>query len=142
MSEIPRIGHRRKKILPSKSERLVLNWLKGCTSHLELGCLINGSPIHLNTNERIQQHFANLRLYADKDCPVPRKNRRTYLPHKLVTRILREHASGEQTYYFAGSETPNRHSMIMIDVDCHKSGSPEGAREFVSHPLFAANLAA
>ena len=54
-----------KKLLPTKSERLVLKWLKSHTSHLDLGCLINGSPIHLNTNERIEQHFANLRLYDD-----------------------------------------------------------------------------
>ena len=97
-------GRKPKKLLPTKYERGVLNWLKENTSHLDLGCLINGSPIHLNSNERIRQHFANLRLYADDECPVPKKNRRTYLPHKLVTRVLREHSSGEQTYYFAGSE--------------------------------------
>jgi hypothetical protein len=122
-----------RKLLPTKSERQVLNWLKCRTSHLDLGCLFNGSPIHLNTNERVQQHFANLRAYQDEDCPVPKKNRRTYLPNKLVTRVLREHTSGEQTYYFAGSEKPNCRALIMIDVDCHKSGSPEGARAFVSY---------
>ena len=122
-----------KKLLPTKSERLVLKWLKSHTSHLDLGCLINGSPIHLNTNARIEQHFANLRLYDDAECLVPKKNRRTYLPNKLVTRVLREHASGEQTYYFAGSEKPKRRALIMIDVDCHKSGSPEGAMAFVSY---------
>jgi hypothetical protein len=126
-------GKKPKKLLPTKYERGVLNWLKEHTSHLDLGCLINGSPIHLNTNERIWQHFTNLRVYADDECLVPKKNRRTYLPHKLVTRVLREHASGEQTYYFAGSEKPNRRALIMIDVDCHQSGSLKGAMAFVSY---------
>jgi hypothetical protein len=127
------LGKKPKKLLPTKYERTVLNWLKEHTSHLDLGCLINGSPIHLNTNERIRQHFANLRFYEDDECPIPNKNRRTYLPHKLVTRVLREHASGEQTYYFAGSEKPCSSSLIMIDVDCHQSGSPEGAMAFISY---------
>jgi hypothetical protein len=133
MNQSKVLSSRPKKLLPTKSERLVLNWLKCHTSYLDLGCLINGSPIHLKTNARIEAHFANLRLYDDEECLVPKKNRRTYLPHKLVTRVLREHASGEQTYYFAGSEKPNCRALIMIDVDCHKSGSPEGAMAFVSY---------
>ena len=133
MAEKKLLRSKPKKLLPTKPERLVLKWLKCHTSHLDLGCLINGSPIHLNTNERIQQHFANLRIFQDEDFFVPKRCRRSYLPNKLVTRVLREHASGEQTYYFAGSEKPSRRALIMIDVDCHASGSLQGAMAFVSY---------
>ena len=50
-----------------------------------------------------------------------------------MTRVLREHATGEQTYYFAGSEKPKQRALIMIDVDCHASGSLKGAMAFVSY---------
>jgi hypothetical protein len=105
--------------------------MRDFTSHLDIGHKIDGTPKHLNTNQQIASHFANLHCYSQPDCPIRKKHRRTFLQN-LRTRQLREHSADQETYYFTGSHKPEKPALIMIDVDCHRKGNLKGALAFAS----------
>ena len=45
--------------------------------------------------------------------------------------MLIQHFLGEETVYFTGSRGDL--TIVMLDIDCHKSGSIEGARQFAEY---------
>jgi hypothetical protein len=52
-------------------------------------------------------------------------------PRRLTQKLLIKHFLGEQTVYFTGAR--GDWTLVMLDIDCHKSGSPEGARKFAEY---------
>src|SRR3954447_23749240 len=113
----------RKKKPPS-----VLAWIKQHVCEIDLGMKVKKKdgtigPIHLNYNRDILAHFAKLRL-----------KQRSWLEHAWNWTKLRYHFLNEQTYYFCGAgQTRKPKTIFMIDVDCKKIGTPEGARAFLDY---------
>ncbi|HQZ63785.1 MAG TPA: hypothetical protein PLY87_01860 [Planctomycetaceae bacterium] len=62
----------------------------------------------------------------------------TRLSEQWTKKKLVAHCASEETWYFsAASYWKQRYALIMIDVDCKKRGTPEGARAFLE--FLAAN---
>lgn len=61
-----------------------------------------------------------------------------HLSEQWTRKKLLAHCAGEETWYFsAASHWKQRYVLIMLDVDCKKRGTPEGARAFLE--FLAAN---
>jgi hypothetical protein len=100
-----------------------LSWLKLHTSELDLGLKTDNHPFHLNTNESVLDHFKRLRA-----------GERSWLRHRLNWYKLVNHANNVCTYYFAGAqERAKRRTMFMLDVDCKRRGTAEGAKAFLEY---------
>jgi hypothetical protein len=52
-------------------------------------------------------------------------------PNRLSQKLLIKHFVGQETLYFTGSRGDQ--TLVMVDIDCHKSGTPEGARRFAEY---------
>ncbi len=52
-------------------------------------------------------------------------------PRRLTQKVLIQHFLGQKTVYFTGSRGDE--TIVMLDIDCHKSGSLEGARQFAQY---------
>jgi hypothetical protein len=73
-------------------------------------------PIHCNRNRDI------LAALRDK--------RRWMNVGRLSNTMLDDHWNGDETLYFAGAGSSRfRKTLVNFDIDCHASGSPEGAFE-------------
>ena len=96
-------------------------WLKKLTHDLCWGIKVidhktgKPHPGFANTNKKLEKlaarRFVKLRL--------------------LTQKLLLAHFSGEKTLYFTGS--PGDHTLLMIDIDCHKTGSLKGALQFATY---------
>ena len=113
-------------VVPS-SKRTPLSWLKAVVSELDVGQKVYDAerecshPIHLNRNDEIEKHFDRLRWASD-----------SWLKNRWSNPIVKSHCSSKKTYYFSGaSESYKTHTLVMIDVDCHNSGSLKGAMSFL-----------
>jgi len=121
----------RKKRTPEdpSTKSTPLSWLMSVTSGLDIGKKVFSKkrnechPIHLNSNDNIQRHFENLRWGSP-----------SWLKYRLSNKALKKHCLGDATYYFAGaSESYKPYSLTMIDVDCHNSGSLDGALSYLQY---------
>jgi hypothetical protein len=58
----------------------------------------------------------------------------------VAAKDLADHFENRETYYFTGS--PSRHTLLMLDIDCHKCGTLEGAMGFAAYlrKLYFPNL--
>src|SRR4051812_26709916 len=73
-------------------------------------------PVHCNRNRDILAAF--------------RDNRRWMNVSRLNNSMLDEHWNGDETLYFTGAgKVRCRQTLVNLDIDCHASGSPEGAYE-------------
>ena len=45
-------------------------------------------------------------------------------PRRLTQKLLIKHFLGEQTVYFTGAR--GDWTILMLDIDCHRKGTPEG----------------
>ena len=52
-------------------------------------------------------------------------------PRRMTQKLLIRHFLGEETVYFTGAR--GDWTILMLDIDCHKSGTPEGARTFAEY---------
>ena len=52
-------------------------------------------------------------------------------PRRVTQKLLFAHFLGEKTVYFTGSRSD--YTLLMLDIDCHKSGSLEGASQFAEY---------
>ncbi|QDT95288.1 hypothetical protein [Gimesia aquarii] len=106
-----------------KKERSIYTWLRNRTSGLDYGKEIAGRkgkhPIHINKNEEVLAFFDDLR-----------KGRRTWL-EKITNQDFIDHQQKKETFYFAGdSKSKNDETLALIDIDCKKFGTLEGAMSF------------
>ncbi len=82
-----------------------------------------GSPIHCNRNDDIEYHFQCLRMGM--------WGRRLSC---LKNKDMADHFAGNKTHYFtADGRSATDEVLVNIDIDCHHSGSLEGATAFAKH---------
>ena len=80
-------------------------------------------PLHLNKNQQVVDHFENLRL-----------GNRSWLEDHWDWAKLKDHGFLSDTYYFAGApERRKPHTMFLLDVDCKRRGTPEGAQAYLAY---------
>ena len=78
---------------------------------------------------------------AQKEVPKPVNCKQTLLaflsgcrfayPRRLTQKVLIQHFLGEKTVYFTGNRGDR--TILNLDIDCHKSGSLEGATQFAQY---------
>ena len=118
----PRVKETNRFSQKSRS-RAPLAWLKQHVSEIDIGGFSEkkGTPLHFNKNARVLEHFAALA-----------KGERSFLPEQWNSIKIADHCSELRTCYFAGAGEGKKDStLVMIDVDCKRSGSREGARRFL-----------
>jgi hypothetical protein len=117
-----------KKLKRKREPRTVLSWLKAHVSEIDLGMMVSNDdgkkhPIHLNKNEWVLAHFKSLQL-----------GQRSYLSNRWNWDKIGNHIHGYATHYFAGaSESSKLRTLFMIDVDCKRFGTREGADAFLKY---------
>lgn len=111
------------KYSPVSQRRAPLAWLKDHVSTLDIGeHFANGEkPVHCNKNERVIQFF------ADRAA-----GKKAFLPFNWKQIDIVEHCARSRKRYFAGTgSNKQRFTLVLIDVDCKRYGSPEGARNYL-----------
>ncbi len=105
-----------------QARRQAAKWLLGLTNDLDWGTKVwddleqKTVPKHRNT----KQHF----LAFLQGVPFA-------FPRRPSQRAIVRHFLGEETVYFTGSRGDE--TLLLLDIDCHKKGSPEGARQFAEY---------
>lgn len=121
-----RAGSPTSKVLTGrKKERSIYTWLRNRTSGIDYGKEIAGKkgkhPVHINTNEDVLEFFDDLR-----------RCHRTWL-EKIKDQDFIDHRAGEATFYFAGTSHSRHHeTLVLIDIDCKKTGTFEGGLAFAN----------
>jgi hypothetical protein len=104
-----------------------LSWVKQHVSEIDLGLEVEDAkgihPIHLNKNQQVLDHFRSLRHGI-----------RSWLEEQWDWSKLKNHACFKDTYYFAGApERRKQRFLFLLDVDCKRRGTPEGAQAFLAY---------
>ena len=104
----------------AKQLRPVTRLLLNLTSDLDWGEKYDDSPhpcpMHVNTKETMRQFL----------------ERTNYVyPKRLSQKALIQHFQEKRTLYFTGSK--GNQTLVYIDPDCHKSGTKEGAFQFLEY---------
>lgn len=113
-------GSRQVRRARTRREDRITTYLRMLISPFDFGIKTRGSkphPIHVNKKDTIRNAFNNKYWKAVK---------------RLHDRDFGSHFMGKDTFYFTGNgrgSDPN--TLVMIDIDCHKSGTYEGAVAFV-----------
>lgn len=95
----------------------IYKWLRDRISSIDFGIKYKGHPIHCNTNEEVLAAFRGGR-WLDR----------------MTNADFEEHFSAKHTYYFtANGSTKAGEILILIDIDCHRSGSLQGAIDFAEY---------
>lgn len=111
-----------------ESKRSELSWLKSVVSEVDIGKLVESKRdgrkvVHANRNADVLRHYRRLAW-----------GERSWLRYRWSNAILAANSSEADTYYFAGAETASKpFSLLMLDVDCHNKGTPEGAKALLEH---------
>lgn len=103
-------------------------WLRSLISPLDFGLKVRKvgpagepvtRPVHCNTNAEIFDAYK----YGD-----------WYRIERLSNPMLDDHWNNRQTFYYTcNGSTRNRFILVNIDIDCHASGSPEGALQVAEY---------
>lgn len=111
---------RQKKRKARRDEDRITTWLRKRMSNLDFGIKTEGPnphPVHVNRKKTILQAFASGYWGQVK---------------RLRDRDFGSHFMGNRTFYFTGNgRVSDPETLAMIDIDCHKSGTFEGAVAFV-----------
>ncbi|MFN6190222.1 MAG: hypothetical protein ACK48S_04745 [Planctomycetia bacterium] len=98
----------------------ITTFLRRLISPFDFGIKTKGSkphPVHVNKKDTIRNAFTNKYWKAVK---------------RLHDRDFGSHFMGKDTFYFTGNgRSSDPCTLVMIDIDCHKSGTYEGAVAFV-----------
>ncbi|WP_165248002.1 hypothetical protein [Paludisphaera soli] len=126
-AEIRRVKPRKRKpvtLQALRNKRKPTTWLRGLISTLDFGVKltrigpemqVSARPVHCNTNAEI---IDALRL-GD-----------WHRIERLSNPMLDDHWNNRKTHYYTGNgSTRDRYTLVNIDIDCHASGSPDGAFE-------------
>jgi hypothetical protein len=113
------------KIQPRRKQT-IYKWLRDRISSIDIGVEIEENhgkhPIHINTNKQVLGHFERLR-----------NGERSFMT-RLSNMNFVDHFTNVSTYYFAGAaESKKAESLVLIDIDCKKTGTLEGAMAFAEH---------
>jgi hypothetical protein len=114
-----------KKNLSSRKKRdvKVETWLRKLVSDIDHGVLYTPSrgkphPVHCNKNERV--------LEVLNKVPGRKWRHLEYLSNERLNR----HFANIDTFYFAGNQRRDAKTLVMIDIDCHVTGTLKGAVAF------------
>lgn len=124
-----------------------LQWFTQVVDNLDLTKDCGNGPRHINSQypkwsvgyDPNRKNGAIID-YLNELCEASRYGRpgMARLSEQWTKKKLVAHCAFEETWYFsAASYWKQRHALIMIDVDCKKRGTPEGARAFLE--FLAAN---
>jgi hypothetical protein len=81
---------------------------------------LKSRPVHCNKNVDILAAFRDNSLWRTLS--------------RLSKKKLDDHWSGRETYYFVGhGSSKKRFTLVNLDIDCHASGTPQGAAEAAEH---------
>lgn len=105
----------------SKELRQICKWLKDRISPFDFGHKTSDGPRHANLNRWVLELFHRLR------SGLPRSGLA-----RLNNQDFRDHFEGRKTYYFTGNGKI-RCREALIDIDCHRAGSLDGAIAFAEH---------
>lgn len=100
-----------------KAQKQVAKFLQSITNDLDFGEKIEGAPHHVNCKDLM------IRFLEGRACFL--------YPKRLTQKALCQHFANERTLYFTGSR--GDFSLVYIDPDCHKSGTKEGAFQFLEY---------
>jgi hypothetical protein len=109
-----------------KKERSIYTWLRNRTSGLDFGKAIidrkgKEHPVHINKNEAVLAFFDDLR-----------RGKRSWLD-KMNNQDFIDHRKKNETFYFGGDSRPkNAWTLVLIDIDCKKTGTLKGAMAFAN----------
>ena len=108
---------------PKKPQK-ICTWIRERTSPYCFGVKAKaGNPAHCNRNDDIKYHFQCL-----KSGWFGRRLSR------LKNKDMADHFAGTKTFYFTSDgRSKTAEVLINIDIDCHKSGTLEGAIAFAEH---------
>ena len=109
-----------------RRKQTIKKWLRDRISGIDIGVEIekeNGKhPIHINTNSQVLEHFERLR-----------NGERSFMKRLSDMNFL-DHFTEVATFYFAGAaESKKPETLVLIDIDCKKTGTLEGAMAFAKH---------
>jgi hypothetical protein len=109
----------------SKKFQNIYTWIRQRTSPYCFGVKAStGNPAHCNNNDDIKFHFQCLKM-GWWGCRLSR----------LSNADMADHFAGRKTFYFTADgrchSTPE--VLINIDIDCHSSGTLDGAIAFAEH---------
>lgn len=104
-----------------------LSWFKTLVSDLDIGELVwcdieqKNKPVHLIRNKSVIEHFHSLSTGAA-----------SWLHARWSKDRINQHCHEQSTSYYTGShKKAHQYFLLMIDVDCHKSGSLKGANAYL-----------
>ena len=95
--------------------KIAIRWLRSKISSLDYGIKYKGHPIHLNSNYSTMEFLNGDRKYL----------------YKPTNKEFEDHFANIETLYFTGNNRGE--AIIMLDIDCHKKGSLQGALAFAQH---------
>ena len=109
--------------LKPRRKQTIYKWLRDRTSGLDFGVEVEDDdgkhPIHLNTNTQVLDHFARLR-----------DGGRSFLK-RISNMNFVDHFDEVSTFYFSGAAEPKKpETLVLVDIDCKKTGTLEGAMAF------------
>jgi hypothetical protein len=88
--------------------------LRDRTSAIDYGLKHDGHPIHANRNQDVIEAFNQGRWLS-----------------RMTNAMFNAHFGCLATFYFAGNgRTRSGETLVMIDIDCHSTGTLEGALAF------------
>jgi len=91
-------------------------WLNKLVSKLDYGLKYGGHPIHANKKTEVLSFLQRKRSWIGG----------------LTAKHLDMHTAGSQTFYYTCSAAEGM-TIPMIDIDCHRSGSLDGAKKFAEY---------
>jgi hypothetical protein len=117
-----------------------LQFIKETTDSCDIGEDFGKHPSHANsqyadwyvwktgkTNERIIDFLNECNVAKQEERPTSWQ-----LPIRWSKAMLKEHCAKFRTMYFTGGgKRLQRYTLCMIDVDCKRTGTPEGALQFL-----------
>lgn len=114
-------------LITPKTKKTPLSWFKTLVSDLDIGELVwcdieqKHKPVHLIRNKSVIEHFQNLSTGAA-----------SWLHARWSKKRINQHCQAQSTCYYSGSHKKSyKYFLLMIDVDCHKSGNLQGANAYL-----------
>jgi hypothetical protein len=116
-----KITRKRKRAVQPRHDRFE-TWFRKLASPVDFGIKTKGPkphPVHVNKKQTLLDALRSGNWRQVK---------------KITSRFLGDHAMGKITGYYTGNgKRLARESLAKIDIDCHKTGTFEGAVAFVEY---------
>jgi hypothetical protein len=122
MGRNTQIATRRTRRRQRQADRKITAWLRSHISSIDYGIKTKGlkpHPVHVNRKSTIIEAF-NTRNWRRLS--------------RMSNRDFGKHFTGQDTFYFAGNgRSRDPETIALIDIDCHRRGSIQGASAFADY---------